>query len=94
MTAEITLRGRVLPIGGLRRSCSPPAGRLEEGAVSPEENARISVDIPQSVKNELEIVPVARMEEVLKHASSRNRRQSSERAATTPYAARRDRRRT
>jgi ATP-dependent Lon protease len=60
MTGEITLRGRVLPIGGLKEKL---LAALRGGL-----NAKDLVDIPESVKNNLEIVPVSRMEEVLKHA--------------------------
>ena len=68
MTGEITLRGRVLPIGGLKEKLLAALRGGLKKVLIPEENAKDLVDIPQSVKNELEIVPVARMEEVLKHA--------------------------
>ena len=68
MTGEITLRGRVLPIGGLKEKLLAALRGGLKKVLIPEENAKDLVDIPQSVKNEMEIVPVARMEEVLKHA--------------------------
>jgi len=68
MTGEITLRGRVLPIGGLKEKLLAALRGGLKKVLIPEENAKDLVDIPQSVKNELEIVPVARMEEVLAHA--------------------------
>ena len=68
MTGEITLRGRVLPIGGLKEKLlAAMRGGLKKVLI-PEENAKDLADIPNSVKNALEIVPVSRMEEVLKHA--------------------------
>ena len=68
MTGEITLRGRVLPIGGLKEKLLAALRGGIKKVLIPEENAKDLVDIPNSVKNGLEIVPVARMDEVLKHA--------------------------
>ena len=68
MTGEITLRGRVLPIGGLKEKLLAALRGGLKKVLIPQENAKDLVDIPVSVKNALEIVPVSRMEEVLKHA--------------------------
>jgi ATP-dependent Lon protease len=68
MTGEITLRGRVLPIGGLKEKLLAALRGGLKKVLIPEENAKDLADIPDTVKNQLEIVPVARMEEVLKHA--------------------------
>jgi ATP-dependent Lon protease len=68
MTGEITLRGRVLPIGGLKEKLLAALRGGLKKVLIPEENAKDLADIPDSVKNGLEIVPVARMEEVLLHA--------------------------
>ncbi|GAC1334469.1 MAG: endopeptidase La [Beijerinckiaceae bacterium] len=68
MTGEITLRGRVLPIGGLKEKLLAALRGGLKKVLIPEENAKDLADIPASVKNLLEIVPVSRMEEVLKHA--------------------------
>ena len=68
MTGEVTLRGRVLPIGGLKEKLLAALRGGLKKVLIPEENAKDLVDIPASVKNALEIVPVARMDEVLKHA--------------------------
>ena len=68
MTGEVTLRGRVLPIGGLKEKLlAAMRGGLKKVLI-PEENAKDLAEIPNSVKNALEIVPVSRMDEVLKHA--------------------------
>ena len=68
MTGEITLRGRVLPIGGLKEKLlAAMRGGLKKVLI-PEENTKDLADIPNNVKNALEIVPVARMDEVLAHA--------------------------
>jgi len=68
MTGEITLRGRVLPIGGLKEKLLAALRGGLKKVLIPEENAKDLVDIPESVKNSLEIVPVSRMDEVLRHA--------------------------
>jgi ATP-dependent Lon protease len=68
MTGEITLRGRVLPIGGLKEKLLAALRGGIKKVLIPEDNAKDLAEIPDSVKNGLEIVPVARMEEVLKHA--------------------------
>jgi ATP-dependent Lon protease len=68
MTGEITLRGRVLPIGGLKEKLLAALRGGLKKVLIPEENAKDLAEIPDAVKNGLEIVPVARMEEVLRHA--------------------------
>ncbi|MDX7953239.1 endopeptidase La [Lichenihabitans sp. Uapishka_5] len=68
MTGEVTLRGRVLPIGGLKEKLLAALRGGLKKVLIPEDNAKDLVDIPASVKNALEIVPVARMDDVLKHA--------------------------
>ncbi len=68
MTGEITLRGRVLPIGGLKEKLLAALRGGIKKVLIPEENAKDLPEIPDNVKNELEIVPVSRMGEVLKHA--------------------------
>ncbi len=68
MTGEITLRGRVLPIGGLKEKLLAALRGGMKKVLIPEENAKDLADIPDSVKNGLEIVPVSRMDEVLKQA--------------------------
>jgi len=68
MTGEITLRGRVLPIGGLKEKLLAALRGGIKKVLIPEENAKDLAEIPNSVKNGLEIVPVSRMDEVLRHA--------------------------
>ena len=68
MTGEITLRGRVLPIGGLKEKLLAALRGGIKKVLIPEDNAKDLADIPSSVKNGLEIVPVSRMEEVLANA--------------------------
>jgi ATP-dependent Lon protease len=68
MTGEVTLRGRVLPIGGLKEKLLAALRGGIKKVLIPEENAKDLVDIPASVKNGLEIVPVSRMDQVLQQA--------------------------
>jgi len=68
MTGEITLRGRVLPIGGLKEKLLAALRGGIKKVIIPEENVRDLVDVPDIVKEGLEIVPVSQMEEVVKHA--------------------------
>ncbi|WP_421723737.1 endopeptidase La [Bauldia sp.] len=68
MTGEITLRGRVLPIGGLKEKLLAAMRGGIKTVLIPEDNAKDLADIPENVKNGLEIIPVARMEDVLTHA--------------------------
>jgi ATP-dependent Lon protease len=68
MTGEVTLRGRVLPIGGLKEKLLAALRGGIKMVLIPEENAKDLAEIPDSVKNGMEIVPVARMEQVLERA--------------------------
>ncbi|AOM82329.1 endopeptidase La [Salisediminibacterium beveridgei] len=68
MTGEITLRGRVLPIGGLKeKSMSAHRAGLTH-IIIPEENEKDLEDIPDSVRDDLTFIPVAHLDEVLKVA--------------------------
>jgi ATP-dependent Lon protease len=71
MTGEITLRGRVLPIGGLKEKLLAALRGGIKKVLIPEENAKDLVEIPDNVKSGLEIVPVSRMDEVIAHAFMR-----------------------
>jgi ATP-dependent Lon protease len=68
MTGEVTLRGRVLPIGGLKEKLLAALRGGLKKVLIPEENAKDLAEIPDNVKNSLEIVPVSRVEQVLEHA--------------------------
>jgi ATP-dependent Lon protease len=68
MTGEITLRGRVLPIGGLKEKLLAALRGGIKIVLIPQDNVKDLAEIPNSLKSGLEIVPVSRMEEVLKHA--------------------------
>ncbi len=68
MTGEVTLRGRVLPIGGLKEKLLAALRGGIKKVLIPEENAKDLADIPDNVKSNLEIVPVSRVSDVLVHA--------------------------
>lgn len=68
MTGEITLRGNVLPIGGVREK-SIAAHRVGLTKILiPEENLKDLDEVPVSVKNNIEIVPIKTIDEVIEHA--------------------------
>ena len=68
MTGEITLRGRVLPIGGLKEKIlAAHRGGIRE-IVIPKENEKDLKDIPQSISKQLKITLVEHMDEVLTHS--------------------------
>ena len=68
MTGEITLRGRVLPIGGLKEKLLAALRGGIKTVLIPEDNAKDLADIPENVKSGLDIVPVARMDDVIRQA--------------------------
>jgi len=71
MTGEITLRGRVLPIGGLKEKLLAALRGGIKTVLIPEENVKDLTDISDAVKNSLEIIPVSRMDEVISRALTR-----------------------
>ncbi len=68
MTGEITLRGNVLAIGGLKEKVLAAYREGMHTIILPKENERDIEDIPESVREQLEFVPVEHMDEVLKTA--------------------------
>ncbi|MEK9827042.1 MAG: endopeptidase La [Rhodospirillales bacterium] len=71
MTGEITLRGRVLPIGGLKEKLLAALRGGIKTVLIPKDNEKDLADIPENVKKELEIIPVETVDEVLKRALTR-----------------------
>jgi ATP-dependent Lon protease len=65
MTGEITLRGRVLPIGGLKEKLLAALRGGLKRVLIPEDNVKDLAEIPDNVKSGLEIIPVARMDQVI-----------------------------
>ncbi len=68
MTGEITLRGRVLPIGGLKEKALAAHRAKVKTILVPQENEKDIPEIPKSVRQDLDVVCVKHMDEVLKHA--------------------------
>jgi len=68
MTGEITLRGRVLPIGGLKEKLLAALRGGIKSVLIPQDNEKDLAEIPDNVKKGLEIVAVNTVDEVLRHA--------------------------
>ena len=68
MTGEVTLRGNALPIGGLKEKLLAALRGGIKTVLIPAENEKDLRDLPESVLNGLEIIPVSHVSEVLKHA--------------------------
>jgi ATP-dependent Lon protease len=68
MTGEITLRGRILPIGGLKEKLLAALRGGLKTVLIPKDNEKDLAEIPDNVKKALEIVPVASVDEVLRRA--------------------------
>jgi ATP-dependent Lon protease len=68
MTGEVTLRGRVLPIGGLKEKLLAALRGGIETVLIPQENEKDLADIPQNIKDGLKIIPVSHVDEVLRLA--------------------------
>ncbi len=78
MTGEITLRGRVLAIGGLKEKSVAAYRAGIETVIIPKENLPDLDDVPQVVKEKIKFVPVSCMDEVLKVAISKKNRRKVE----------------
>jgi ATP-dependent Lon protease len=68
MTGEVTLRGRVLPIGGLKEKLLAALRGGIKTVLIPQENEKDLADIPANIKDGLEIIPVSHVDQVLAHA--------------------------
>jgi ATP-dependent Lon protease len=82
MTGEITLRGEVLPIGGLKEKLLAAGRGGIKQVLIPEENVKDLAEISDEIKNRLDIHPVRWIEEVLQQALERQ----PEALAETPVA--------
>jgi ATP-dependent Lon protease len=97
MTGEITLRGRVLPIGGLKEKLMAAHRMHMKTVLIPKRNEKDLVDVPREVQRELNLVLVDRMDEILAKAlleaapvptpKPRQRRAPRKKAAETPVVA-------
>jgi ATP-dependent Lon protease len=68
MTGEITLRGRVLPIGGLKEKLIAAHRGGIDTVLIPKENEKDLKDLPDVIKKNIRLVPVTHMDEVLREA--------------------------
>ena len=68
MTGEITLRGKVLPVGGIKEKVLAAHRAKVKKVILPKENAKDLKDIPNKIKRDLKFFVVEEMEEVLKYA--------------------------
>ncbi|MDH5297733.1 MAG: endopeptidase La, partial [Desulfobulbaceae bacterium] len=67
MTGEITLRGRVLPIGGLKEKALAALRAGIKKVIIPDQNTKDLVDIPKDLREKLKFVPVKCMDDILPH---------------------------
>ena len=70
MTGEITLRGRVFPIGGLKEKLLAALRGGIKTVLIPKDNEKDLVEIPDNVKRGMTLIPVSHVDEVLMHALS------------------------
>ncbi len=84
MTGEISLRGRVLPIGGLKEKVLAAHRAGIKRIVLPERNVPDLEEVPAEVKGDLEFIPASKMEQVLEAALEEKPVPKAEPAATTP----------
>jgi len=87
MTGEITLRGEVLPIGGLKEKLLAAVRGGIHTALIPEENVKDLADIPENIKNAIEIIPVKWIDQVLELALERKPQPLPEPAEVAPVPA-------
>jgi ATP-dependent Lon protease len=87
MTGEITLRGRILPIGGLKEKLLAAHRGGIKTVLIPEENVKDLAEIPDNVKNRLDIHPVKWIDSVLEMALERKPQPLAEQPAVEPLPA-------
>jgi ATP-dependent Lon protease len=73
MTGEVTLRGRVLPIGGLKEKALAAHRAGIRTILLPQDNEKDIIEIPESVRTEMTFIPVSHMDQVLEHALIKNK---------------------
>jgi len=86
MTGEITLRGKVLPIGGLKEKVLAAHRAGVKKVIIPEENQKYLEEIPAFIRRDLKFVPVKHIEEVFKIALHPDGKASGTKAAKTAAA--------
>jgi ATP-dependent Lon protease len=83
MTGEITLRGKVLPIGGLKEKLIAAHRAGVKTVIIPAQNKKDLVDIPKRIRREMNIIFASQMDEVLKHALIMTKKGRSKKTAKT-----------
>ena len=68
MTGEISLRGLVMPVGGVKEKVLAAHRAGLKRVIIPERNTKDLIDIPQEIRDDLEIIPVTTIEQALEHA--------------------------
>ena len=68
MTGEVTIRGNVLPIGGLKEKALAAYAYGIRNVIIPKENQRDTEDIPKEIRDKINFIPVANVAEVIKEA--------------------------
>jgi ATP-dependent Lon protease len=81
MTGEITLRGKVLPIGGLKEKLIAAHRAGVKTVIIPAQNKKDLVDIPKRIRREMNIIFATQMDEVLKHALIMTKKRGSKKTA-------------
>jgi ATP-dependent Lon protease len=67
MTGEITLRGRILPIGGLKEKALAALRAGIKKIIIPDQNQKDLVDIPENLRKQLQFIPVKNMDQAFPH---------------------------
>jgi len=88
MTGEITLRGEVLPIGGLKEKLLAAHRGGITTIIIPEENEKDLIEIPKNIKSKLEIIPVRWFDQVLEVALTQQPEPLSGSTAKSPQTKR------
>ena len=70
MTGEITLRGRVLPIGGLKEKLLAALRGGIKTVLIPKDNEKDLIEVPENVKKKIKIIPITLIDEALNYALS------------------------
>jgi len=87
MTGEITLRGRVLPVGGVKEKVLAAHRAGVRKVILPKDNEKDLRDVPEKIRSELEFVLVSHMDEVLRHALVRLPSRAESESAPDPDGA-------
>jgi len=84
MTGELTLTGRVLPIGGLKEKALAALRHGAKDVIIPEQNVKDLVDIPEEFRKKLNFIPVRYLEEVLEVAFEKGHKFKKMAGSNTP----------